>query len=72
MLKGDFAHKGSLQTPSIWERGILVEEITVLLTWKSLGTKKQGNKCYLTIVLQSQTILKKNLLLKTQQQFLGE
>lgn len=36
VLEGDFADQCSLKASSIWERSILVQKVTVLLSWKSL------------------------------------
>lgn len=35
VLEGDFTNESSLQASSIWKRSILVQEIAVLLSWKS-------------------------------------
>lgn len=36
VLEGDFTDQCSLEASSIWERSILVQKVTVLLSWKSL------------------------------------
>lgn len=49
VLEGDFTDESSLQAPSIWKRSILVQEIAVLLSWKSLG----NNLCFTPMVLDT-------------------
>lgn len=47
VLEGDFADQCSLQALAIRKRSIFIEKIAVLLTWKSLGKKRNANEWYL-------------------------
>lgn len=42
VLEGDFADQSSLEAPSVRERSVFVQEVTVLLSWKSLTS----NSCF--------------------------
>lgn len=47
VLEGDFADQSPLEAPSVRERSVFVQEVTVLLSWKGLT----NNPCFSPWVL---------------------